>query len=725
MHIFSLCPRATLTRWFYPISFLVLIAALPAAGAPPDRQTPDPIIVFTRALPLHRAGASAAELLRKAERRGRVRVIVGLDLALAFDDDLSPGAQRRQAQTLLALQDAVLRRAFGRSEGADIVKFDFIPYLSVFADAARLARLLDDPRVVNVAEDVPLHPLAGAAAARLNDYAIRLTEADKLWPIGFTGAGQTVAVLDTGIEPTHPMLNGRLVAEACYSTTSVPDYSSFCPGGVASSTKKGAAIYCPLTIANCTEGTHTSSVAVGSSSRLSGFAPGGKLIAIQIASRGNDVNACGQAAPPCVSATVTDLVEGLQHVFALHKKFSIAAASVSLGGGHFSTACNKLEPAATAAIKALENAGIATVAAVGDDGKADKIDFPACIGKAVAVAGSDDQDSISTFSNVSRQVKLFAPATAVAGAVPHGKYAALSGTAEAAAGAAGALAVVKGISPMSLQLLVASLACGGQPILAVPPATRPRLDLLRAYHYLEQPPTATARWGFLPNAAEEWTQTIGSWGANGGDYALQSPFPRTGALDGSWFPDCVGATTVTATMTKTLKLVVGFGGAASPHGLILHGSFDQRGGRASGYFFGVMAEKNRGAKTAVGVAVIYRLDDIALVDGLGAGKILCDDDPLGKTGFANYAPDGANTLIATIDSKGDLSFTVNGSEVCRAHDRKYRSGSTMIATNFDKARAFSVSSLTIEAPGFKPPPATAADRTILPVTDPDPAPRGD
>jgi subtilisin family serine protease len=33
------------------------------------------------------------------------------------------------------------------------------------------------------------------------------------------GTGQVIAILDTGVDKTHPFLANKVVAEACFSTT--------------------------------------------------------------------------------------------------------------------------------------------------------------------------------------------------------------------------------------------------------------------------------------------------------------------------------------------------------------------------------------------------------------------------------------------------------------------------------------------------------------------------
>ncbi|MGX7674457.1 S8 family serine peptidase [Plantactinospora sp. DSM 117369] len=55
---------------------------------------------------------------------------------------------------------------------------------------------------------------------------------------GFDGAGQVIAVLDTGVEVSHPFLSGRVIEEARYSL------SGHCPNGSTSQTGAGSAAPC-------------------------------------------------------------------------------------------------------------------------------------------------------------------------------------------------------------------------------------------------------------------------------------------------------------------------------------------------------------------------------------------------------------------------------------------------------------------------------------------------
>ena len=313
--------------------------------------------------------------------------------------------------------------------------------------------------------------------------SVPLIEADKAWARGFTGAGSTVAILDTGVAKTHPMLAGKVVAEACYSTTVQGSSRSLCPGGVANSTAAGSGLNCPSNVDGCYHGTHVASIAAGSSARLKGVAPGARVIAIKIFSRfDSDLDCNGLA--PCARAYTSDIIRGLERVYALRRSYRIAAANLSLGGGSYTGYCDG--SVVKAIIDRLRNAGIATAIASGNDYANGSVSWPGCISSAVTVGSTTKTDRVSAFSNHAFMVDLLAPGSDIQAAVPGG-YAFLSGTSMATPHVAGAWAILKQAKPTaSVAEIQTALACTGKPI-ARAGITKPRIDVLPALNVLRSP----------------------------------------------------------------------------------------------------------------------------------------------------------------------------------------------------------------------------------------------
>jgi hypothetical protein len=57
------------------------------------------------------------------------------------------------------MQTAVLQRSLRGIPADRVVRFEVIPFLSVWVDAGQLQRLLTDPQVISVQEDIPVPPM--------------------------------------------------------------------------------------------------------------------------------------------------------------------------------------------------------------------------------------------------------------------------------------------------------------------------------------------------------------------------------------------------------------------------------------------------------------------------------------------------------------------------------------------------------------------------------------
>lgn len=188
------------------------------------------------------------------------------------------------------------------------------------------------------------------------------------WASGYTGAGQTVAILDTGVDKPHPFLATKVISEACYSTTDpTRSISSLCPGGISASTEAGSGVNCP---SGCNHGTHVAGIAAGKGESFSGVAKEATILAIQIFSRFESSTDCGSSTP-CYRTFQSDQIRGSERVLELSQSQKIAAVNMSLGSGKYISYCDALRPATKAAIDNLRARGIATIVFAGNDPSTD------------------------------------------------------------------------------------------------------------------------------------------------------------------------------------------------------------------------------------------------------------------------------------------------------------------------------------------------------------------
>jgi subtilisin family serine protease len=459
-----------MARLFF-LSALVLnvasVLSTPAAAAP-------------RALLPHEQG-----LLAMAAAPAGVRVLITLHTAV---DTSTPGPfdeTHRRAQ----IADAHARFGAELSGfGARVIRrYSAFPIVLANVDAVALQHVFDLDDVAGVQADQALQRMDNQTDATIG--------APIAWSSGFDGAGEVVAVLDTGVQESHPFLSSdgttaRTIAEleGCFSGIggAVGSVTSLCPGGVYSETGDANGnldgANCNLSIAGCEHGTHVAGIAAGTGAYAGGNNENG--VAIAAALMPVQVFSCADNGGTCTaSAFDSDVISALEwvHDRAVNTTFHIAAVNLSIGvaGTHYTAYCDTVSTAYKNAIDTLRNTDqIATVISAGNDAFTDGVDYPACISSAISVAATDNNDVVASYSNSAPFVSLFAPGNSVYSSIPDSSYGYMSGTSMAAPQVSGALAVLqsKFAHQASVSQLLTILQKTGKQI-AAPGYSRPRLDL--------------------------------------------------------------------------------------------------------------------------------------------------------------------------------------------------------------------------------------------------------
>lgn len=451
------------TRIHIIITILVLIAFSTSLSA---------WIVQAQTIVSENDGIPAAEKEMALEARfdgqDRLRVIVQLKV---------PG-QAKSAELMTPSIHQAQRELIGEVKSGQmrvIHEYDYIPFMALEVDRVAFEALQKNPIVIGIEEDVLMKPML--------QESVPLIGADDVWLEGVTGAGQVVAILDTGVDKNHPALAGKVVEEACYSTTNA-DYGSesLCPGGVQITTAENSALpyatNCP--IGGCDHGTHVAGIVSANNDVIQGVAKDSKLIAIQVFSLINGSS---------LGSWSTDQIKGLERVYALKDTYNIASVNLSLGSEEvYSTTCDNLlgNQAYKQAVDNLRDVGIATIAASGNTWSSTGISSPACISSVISVGATTKLDQVASYSNSSNLLDLLAPGTLINSSIPDIRYKEESGTSMATPHVAGAWALLKSFLPgVSVDELLSILKSTGVPIVDSRNSTTfKRIDLFTAKNEL-------------------------------------------------------------------------------------------------------------------------------------------------------------------------------------------------------------------------------------------------
>lgn len=435
------------------ISKSVLLAGLSLALAAQNSLAADPQSPDNGANPKATIAAHYEALHAQALKHGTVRVIVKVNAPTRPAGARLAQAQRDQRASVARLQDAIFRTV-PLPHPETVKRYTDIPYLAMEVDAATLEQLRASPDVKAITED-------RVARAFLNE-SVPLIGGANAWAAGYSGTGQAVAVLDTGVDKYHPFLSGKIVAEACFSTNAFDQFfESVCPSGEQEQLGEGAGVPCAAD--GCDHGTHVAGIAAGAE----GVAKDASIIAVQVFTLSSSDEFCGFPAS-CTLTFYSDIAKGMEFVYGQRDRFKIASVNLSLGDTFKYPGTCDGDPAVAPIMDAAENlrsAGIATAVAAGNAGFKDGLPRPACLSNVVSVGATSKSDFVADFSNSGPPLSLLAPGLNIVSSVLGGDYESKDGTSMAAPHVAGGWAVLKSKRPAaSVDEILGVLSRTGAPI---------------------------------------------------------------------------------------------------------------------------------------------------------------------------------------------------------------------------------------------------------------------
>ena len=295
-------------------------------------------------------------------------------------------------------EEALLRKA-----GADIqYTYNLVPAIAASLPEGAIQGLLNNPNVAYIEPDLEVHAVdhPNGDAELQNTWGVAHIKSGLIHAAGNRGAGVKVAVIDTGVDYTHPDLDAYYAGGYDFvNNDNVP-------------------------MDDNGHGTHVSGTvaAEDNNNGVVGVAPKATLYALKVL----DDEARG---------SWSDVVAAVQGAV----DHGVQVTNNSYGSSR------KPGNTVKAAFDNANAAGILQVAAAGNTGG--KCIYPARWDSLIATAATDSNDNRASFSSTCTEVELAAPGVSVKSTMPGGGYGTKNGTSMASPHVAGAAALVLWANP--------------------------------------------------------------------------------------------------------------------------------------------------------------------------------------------------------------------------------------------------------------------------------------
>jgi hypothetical protein len=299
-------------------------------------------------------------------------------------------------------------------EVGDALKHDFGEIISVNLNETEYERLAEKEGVKEIGV-VPVKKLMLSDSLSI----INATIVQKLQVngINLTGKGQTICIIDSGINYNHASLGGCYGNNNASSSCKVIGGWDFVNNDANPMDDNG-------------HGTHVAGIAAANGSVV-GVAPEAKIIAIK----------SGDS-----SGTLTDddVLAGINWCVGNSSVFNISVISMSFGGGSYNSSCDYMDDPFNITL-AINNAiakNISAVAATGNGYSVSNLSFPACLTNVTPVSATYKNDSIALYANTNNLVMLLAPGDSITSTSYNSGTEVKSGTSMATPAVSGAIAII-------------------------------------------------------------------------------------------------------------------------------------------------------------------------------------------------------------------------------------------------------------------------------------------
>ncbi len=307
---------------------------------------------------------------------------------------------------------------------ADQIKYNYEDYIVAFIDEEDLEKLQNNLYVKSIESEMIFHTLLQNATVIQN--------ATSSWNlikngINLSGLGQTVCIIDTGINYSHNDFGNCYGNNNVSSNCKVIGGYDFCANNDSLCSGEDSN---PMDIDG--HGTHVSGI-ISANGSIIGISPGSKIIMIKVGGNPDGI------------IYLSDIQKGIRWCIDNSTKFNISIISMSLGANVYNdTYCDSIDDEMTNLISDAYNNNISVIIATGNNHTSfpNKISFPSCISYAIPVSASTKLEELAIYANRNSLVKLLGIGTSVNSTGISGTYELMSGTSMATPMVAGAIAII-------------------------------------------------------------------------------------------------------------------------------------------------------------------------------------------------------------------------------------------------------------------------------------------